>query len=268
MEPSPISVQKKIITKGSIIMSDLSLLMTFSLVLLSMYLSYRNRLGLEKDLIIGSIRAVVQLTCIGFVLTYIFEWNNNILTTLILLIMVYNAANVASKHGQGIENTMKISFFTLCIGLFVTLGSLLLFGSIKYAPNEVIPIGGMILGNSMIALGLIFKGLKENFNRQSDEVEIKLCLGARPRQAAAGILRETMKTAMLPTIDSMKTVGIVQLPGMMTGLILAGVSPAIAIKYQIMVAFMLVGAVSITALLASCWTYKKFFTRLEQLRRL
>ena len=118
----------------------------------------------------------------------------------------------------------------------------------------------------MIAAGLVFNSLREKFQHRRAEVEIKLCLGAKSKEASLTIIRETIKTAMQPTVDSMKTLGIVQLPGMMTGLILAGLPPADAIKYQIMVAFMLTGAVAVTAFLASYSAYKSFFNSMEQLR--
>lgn len=247
-------------------MSDISLAMTFSLILLSLYLSHKDKIGLEKELIVGSIRAVVQLTLIGFVLTYVFHWDHYGLTTLILLLMVYNAATVAAKRGVGIRHILMISLVALLAGLVGTLGSLILFGTITYKPSEVIPVSGMIVGNSMIAASLVFNSLKDKFQSRREEVEIKLSLGARPKEASLDIIRETIKIAMLPSVDSMKTLGIVQLPGMMTGLILAGLSPTSAIKYQIMVAFMLTGAVTITAFTASYWAYKSFFNELEQLR--
>ncbi|MBP2632011.1 MAG: hypothetical protein H6Q70_2639 [Firmicutes bacterium] len=248
-------------------MNDISLAMTFVLVILAMYLSYKDKIGLEKEIIIGSIRAVVQLTAIGFVLTYVFDLDNSIATTLILLAMVYNASTVSAKRGKGIEHVKKISFVALLAGLVTTLGILLLCGAVTYQPSQVIPISGMVVGNSMIAAGLVFNHLKENFERRREEVEIKLCLGASAKESCASIIRQTIKNSMQPSIDSMKTLGIVQLPGMMTGLILAGLPPAAAIKYQIMVAFMLVGAVAVTTFMASYWTYKSFFTELEQLRQ-
>ena len=104
--------------------------------------------------------------------------------------------------------------------------------------------------------------------KKKDEIETKLCLGASPYQAVKPIISDSIKTAMLPTVDSMKTLGIVQLPGMMTGLILAGIEPTNAIKYQVMVAFMLSGAVTITAFIASFWAYRVFFTDKAQLKNI
>lgn len=247
-------------------MNNLSLALTFSLVLLSLFISYREKIGLEKDIIIGSVRAVVQLAAIGLVLKFIFNVNNAWLTSAMLLVMVYNAAAVAAKRGAGIRRARTISFIAILTGLIITLGALVAFGAIAYRPYEVIPISGMVVGNAMVALGLLYRSLLASFKDRRDEVEVKLCLGAEPREAARGLIRHSIRTAMVPTIDSMKTLGIVQLPGMMTGLILAGTAPDVAIKYQIMVAFMLAGAVAIAAFVASYWAYQGFFTRLSQLR--
>lgn len=247
-------------------MNNASLLLTFSLVAVAMAISYREKIGLERDLLIGSLRAVAQLTAIGFVLTYIFSVDQVWLTTILLLAMVYNAALVAAKRGAGIARARWISFVAISVGLVVTLGGLLLFQTIAYRPSEVIPVSGMVVGNSMVAIGLLFRNLASNFQSRREEVEVKLCLGAPPQEAARNLIRESMRVAAQPTVDGMKTLGIVQLPGMMTGLILAGVEPQEAIKYQIMVAFMLAGAVSVTAFVASYWAYRSFFTPQAQLR--
>ncbi|HWR39748.1 MAG TPA: iron export ABC transporter permease subunit FetB [Patescibacteria group bacterium] len=179
--------------------------------------------------------------------------------------MVYNASTVAAKRGAGIVHVRLISFTAIFVGLLITLGGLLSFHAVTYQPSEVIPVSGMVVGNSMVALGLLYRNLLSSFTDRHDEVEVKLCLGAAPREAARNLIRNSIKTAMVPTIDSMKTLGIVQLPGMMTGLILAGTAPEVAIKYQIMVAFMLTGAVTISAFVASYWAYRSFFNSRAQL---
>lgn len=246
-------------------MDNLSLALTFSLVLVAIAISRKERLGLEKELLIGSFRAVVQLTTIGFVLTYVFDAASPWLTTLLLVLMVYNATAVAAKRGQGIAGVRMISYVAMAAGLAVTLSVLVAFGTVQYQPSQVIPISGMIVGNAMVALGIAFGRLKDGFRQRRDEVEAKLCLGAPPLEAARSLVQDSVRAAMLPTVDSMKTVGIVQLPGMMTGLILAGASPLLAIKYQIMVSFMLAGAVAIAAFIACFAAYRRFFTAFDQL---
>jgi len=249
-------------------MSNLSLLLTCSLILIPLALSYKEKLDLENDMLVGSVRAVIQLTLIGFILKFVFNLDNFIFTTLILLIMVYNASTVAAKRGSGIESALFISCTSIFSGLAITLGGLLAFGAITYQPSQVIPISGMVVGNSMVATSLLFKSILSLFQTKREEVEVKLCLGATAKEASRSLLRDSIKTAMLPTFDSMKTLGIVQLPGMMTGLILAGIAPESAIKYQIMVAFMLAGAVSISSFVASYLAYRNFFTPLAQLKDL
>lgn len=246
-------------------MNNLTLVLTFSLVAVALAISYKEKIGLEKDIIIGSIRAVIQLAAIGLVLKFVFNLDNALLTSIILIFMVYNAATVAAKRGSGINRVRIISFTAILIGLAITLGGLIAFQAVSYQPSEVIPVGGMVVGNSMVALGLLYRNLLGSFADRREEVEVKLCLGATPREAARNLIRKSIKTAMVPTIDSMKTLGIVQLPGMMTGLILAGTAPEVAIKYQIMVAFMLTGAVTISAFVASYWAYRGFFNEMAQL---
>ena len=246
-------------------MDNLSLALTFSLVLVAIAISYQERLRLEKDLLVGSVRAVLQLTAIGFILTYVFDVSNPWLTTLILLLMIYNATTVAAKRGAGIAKAKTISYLAMLAALTVTLGGLVAFHALQYQPSQVIPVSGMIVGNAMVALGIAFRQLKDGFRQRRDEVEAKLCLGATPKEAARSLVQDSIRAAMQPTVDSMKTVGLVQLPGMMTGLILAGSSPLLAIKYQIMVTFMLSGAVALASFLACFGAYRSFFNQAEQL---
>ncbi|WP_182187380.1 ABC transporter permease [Pectinatus frisingensis] len=246
-------------------MSNWALALTYILPTIAIIISYRERLGLERDIIIGSIRAVIQLSIIGLILKFIFSLDNVFITSLILLIMVYNATLVAAKRGEKIVHAKRISFVSILLSLIITLGALILVKAISYTPSEAIPISGMVVGNSMIALGVLYKNLADSFFDRRDEVEVKLCLGAKPREAARGLIRNSIKLAMAPTVDSMKTMGIVQLPGMMTGLILAGTAPEIAIKYQIMVMFMITGSVTIAGFSASYWAYRSFFNDKAQL---
>jgi putative ABC transport system permease protein len=125
----------------------------------------------------------------------------------------------------------------------------------------------MIIGNAMVALGLCYRQMTSNFQRRRDEVETKLALGADIGLSSREIIRDSIKTGMVPTIDSAKTLGIVSLPGMMTGLILAGVSPIEAVKYQIIVTFMLLSATSLSSVSACYLSYKSFFNARKQLVR-
>ncbi|MCD5414613.1 MAG: iron export ABC transporter permease subunit FetB [Clostridiales bacterium] len=256
------------IVRGADVVDITTLLMTSILIFIALGISKSQKLHLEKEIIIGIIRAIVQLSFIGIVLTYIFEIDSKVVTTVILLLMVYNASRVAAKKSMSVEGLSLIAFISALAGAFVTIAVLVIIGAIEYMPSQVIPVSGMVVGNAMVALGLTFKQLHENYSSNSCEIEIKLALGATERMASIRLIRDSIRTGMQPIVDSMQTLGIVQLPGMMTGLILAGQSPVLAIKYQIMVTFMLVSAVAITTTIGAFAAYRKHFTEEKQLKRI
>lgn len=244
-----------------------SLLMASSLVIVSILFSYAQKLKLEKEIIIGVLRAIIQLTVVGYVLNIIFGLKNPLFTTGLLLVMLFNAAYNSGKRGKNINGIVLTSFISIGTGTFVTLSVLVLAGAIKYSPNEIIPVSGMIISNAMVAIGLCYRQLTSDFKNKYMEVETKLSLGADILPSSIEIIKDSIKTGMQPTIDSMKTLGIVSLPGMMTGLILAGTPPLDAIKYQIMVTFMLLSCTSIASFLACYLSYSKFFNGSKQLIR-
>ena len=249
---------------GSNSISFTSLLIVSSLVIITLIFSYSQKLKLEKEIIISAIRAVIQLVAVGYVLEYIFGFKSPIFTTLLLLFMTFNAAYNAAKRGKAINHGIIISFLSIISGTIVTLTILILSRIIAYEPYQIIPISGMIISNSMVALGLCYKQISSDLKKR-EEIETKLSLGADILPSSIGIIRDSIKTGMLPTIDSAKTLGIVSLPGMMTGLILAGVSPVDAIKYQIMVTFMLLSTTSISSFIACYLSYRSFFNNRKQL---
>lgn len=246
-------------------MSTISLVIASTLVLIPIFISYKEKLGLEKEIVISMVRAIIQLIIVGYILDVIFGLKNPICTLILILIMIVNAAVNTKKRGKGIDNVFTISFVSILIGASVTISVLVISGVIKFNPNEVIPIAGMIISNSMIAIGLSYRNLNSSFKNKREEVEVKLSLGADVKEASKSILRDSVKVAIIPTIDSAKTLGIVSLPGMMTGLILAGVAPLMAIKFQIMVTFMLLSASSISTIIATYLCYKDFFNERKQL---
>lgn len=250
---------------SSSLMNSSSLLISSSLVLVALLFSYAQKLKLEKEIIISVMRAILQLVIVGYLLNYIFGLKNPIFTTLLLLFMTFNAAYNAAKRGKAIKNGLLISFISISLGTIITLSILVFSGAIRYEPYQIIPVSGMIISNAMVALGLCYRQLTSDFKNKREEIETKLSLGADILPSSIEIIRDSIKTGMLPTIDSAKTLGIVSLPGMMTGLILAGTSPVEAIKYQIMVTFMLLSTTSISSFVACYLSYKNFFNKRKQL---
>ncbi|MGY0155585.1 iron efflux ABC transporter permease subunit FetB [Edwardsiella tarda] len=246
--------------------TDQSLVMALALVAIALVISGREKLGLGKDILWSVSRAIVQLIVVGYVLKYIFHLDNALLTLLMVLFICVNAAWNAKKRSKNLSNAFAMSLIAIVTGTALTLTILIVSGSIVFTPMQVIPIAGMIAGNAMVAVGLCYNNLRQRFHDERQRVQEMLSLGASPKQASATIIRASIKAAMIPTVDSAKTVGLVSLPGMMSGLIFAGIDPVKAIRYQIMVTFMLLSTASLSTIIASYLAYAKFYTARDQLR--
>lgn len=242
-----------------------SLALALVLVLVAIIISYRQKLALEKEIIWSVCRAVVQLIIVGYILKYIFNVNHVVLTLLMVLFICFNAAWNAQKRSQYIAKAFVSSFIAITTGTALTLAVLVFSQSIAFVPMQVIPIAGMIAGNAMVAVGLCYNTMGQLFRSQQQPILEKLSLGATPKQASIPLIRSSIRASLIPTIDSAKTVGLVNLPGMMSGLIFAGVDPVKAIKYQIMVTFMLLSTASLSTIIASYLTYRKFYNARHQL---
>lgn len=245
--------------------NNTSLLLSFVLVLVAIGVSYKEKLGVTKDIFISVLRAIIQLTVIGYLLKYVFQTDRLFLTLAMTFFIILNASWNAYKRDPSQQKNFWHSFMAIALSTYLTLAVLLISGSLQFLPMQVIPITGMLASNSMVAIGLCYRNLNTQFRDQRQQVLEKLALGASVKLAAQSILRDSIKAAMIPSIDSAKTVGLVSLPGMMSGLILAGIDPVFAIKYQIMVTFMLLSATSLGAIMASYLSYQNYFNAQDQL---
>ena len=246
--------------------SNLSLLIAAAGMLLAMAISAKEKLGLSRDIVYSVARAIIQLTVVGYVLKAVFHVANLWLTLALAMVIILNASwNAYQRNGKRV-NGFRDSFLAIFVSTSFTIGLLVLSGSIKPIAQQLVPITGMVASNSMVAIGLAFRSMIRQYALQAQQVNERLALGATAFQASKQIIRASIKTAMQPTIDSAKTVGIVSLPGMMSGLIFAGVDPVYAIKYQIMVVFMLLSATSLGAVIAIYLSYRSYFTARLQLR--
>ena len=246
-------------------LSNESLLMATVLIAMAVVVSYQQKMRLELEILHSALRAVVQLVVVGYVLHFIFGADHPLFTGGVLLVMLISAAINGGKRGPGIKHASWIAGVSIGIGAVFTLTVLLSAKVLSFAPYQMIPVGGMVMSGSMVAVGLCFRQIITSFKRRQQEIQIKLALGATPMQSCKAILREALIFSLEPTIDSAKTLGIVALPGMMTGLILAGMSPMEAIKYQIIVIFMTFSTVSIAIAIAGYLSCRQFFNTKEQL---
>jgi len=224
----------------------------------------------EKEIIIASLRMTLQLVLAAYALVYIFDHPNALITVGIILLMeAFAVYTVIKRFRAKLSKSLK-----LVIGVSMSIGTiaclvyfLLVVVRISpwYDPQYFIPIAGMIIGNSMTGMSLGVNSLLEGMSTQRALVEEALILGATPQAASRSIINSTFDAAILPTINSMVGMGIVFLPGMMTGQILSGTSPTTAIAYQIAIMFGILGAVALTVIIMLQLGYRTFFNKEDQL---
>ena len=245
-------------------MSTFALVLTLIFVAIAIFLSVWQQIGLEKDIIIGTIRAAIQLIVVGYVLHTIFQLRSWTLILLMLTVMITVATLNARKKGSGLPQIGRRIAIAITSTEILTMGLLVGLKIIDSTPQYIIPISGMIIGNGMVVSGLFLNRLKSELETRREEIKVYLALGATSKQAISHVMRNTVKAAMLPTIDGMKTVGLVQLPGMMTGMIVAGANPIEAVRYQILIMYSFTSSAAITAILLGLLTHGLLFTKAHQ----
>ncbi|WP_068027544.1 ABC transporter permease [Nocardia mexicana] len=214
-------------------------------------IAYRQQLQLTRELLIAAARAAVQLIAVGAVLLILFRHTGLPGALGWVALMVIIAGQVAGRRGAGVPHAIRAATLGVAFGTVITLGALILLGVISTEARVVVPVGGMIVSGAMQATGIALRRVHEDGRTARAAVEARLCLGLPARQAFLPYRRSALRTALLPGIDATKVVGLISLPGAMTGLILAGVEPLTAIRYQIVVMYMLLAAAALAALAAA-----------------
>ena len=242
------------------------------LVFINAGLSVIFRLRVHRSLLIAAIRMVVQLSLVGVVLTTLFSVVSPLWTGLAALVMVLFAGNeAAQRQERGLSGWWSYGLGTGCMmvsSVVVTVFALLtaLRPNPWYDPRYAIPLLGMILGNCMTGIALGLDTLTTSLVSRRAGVEARLMLGATRQEAVAPVTRQALRSALMPTINSMSATGVVSLPGMMTGQILGGVPPAEAVKYQILVMFMIAGGTGLGAVTAVLGCVYRLTDRRHRLR--
>ncbi|MGM7723074.1 ABC transporter permease [Metabacillus sp. Hm71] len=238
------------------------------ILLLIVFVKWRG-LKREKQIIVSTARMTIQLILVGYILTYIIEQPNPFLITLIIFLMlwfaVYNTyKQVAIPISRNLKQIIAISMAAGSIVTLLYFNFVVIHFQPWYEPQYLIPIAGMIIGNSMTGITLGVKNLIEGIQREKHLIEGALMLGATPEAATKSVVNSAFDSAILPSINSLVGMGIVFLPGMMTGQILAGISPLIAIEYQIAVLLGITGSVALTVMIFTHFGYRTFFNERDQ----
>jgi putative ABC transport system permease protein len=237
------------------------------LVAVAMGVSRVRRADLEGDVLVATLRSFAQLLAVGFVLEYVFGAGRGWLTPVVLGVMIVTATLTSAARGRRVPGAHAIAAVSLAVATAATLGLLLALRIVPASPRSAIPLGSMILSNAMTTTSLVMTRLRDGLAAGRREVEARLSLGQTSAEAARPWHRAALRTGMLPIVDNTKVVGLVALPGAMTGMLLAGASPAAAIRLQLVVMYMILGGNAFAALVTGELTLRRLFTRDHQLVR-
>jgi len=240
-----------------------------ALVLLAGVVSLALRLGITGRLTVAALRTVVQLSLLGLVLEWVFALDEWLVVVAVLASMVVNAGIAAVRRTDrrfpGVWRTSLISVTVSGVLVTFVVAELVVGVHPWYLPRYLIPLMGMVLGNALTGMSLCLDRIMADLDRRRAEVEAWLSLGATAWEATRPIVAEAVRTGMIPILNSMTVAGIVSLPGMMTGQILAGAPPMEAVKYQIVVMFMIAAAASLGSLLSALLAFRHLVTGDHQL---
>lgn len=241
------------------------------LMVLAIALSVWQKLGLEGSLAIATGRSIVQLLVVGYLLEAVFAFRNPVFVWVAIGVILTIATVVARN-----QISKKIPYLIPIVGGALLLSTALTVGYVNwlvlrpdpwYEPQNLIPLAGILLGNTMNAAAIAGDRFVSTLNSSQVEIETHLSLGATPQQATTQYRRDAIKAGLLPTINTMLVVGVVTLPGVFTGQLLGGASPLVAAGYQILILFMGAIGTLITTILVIDGVNRQFFSKEGQFIR-
>lgn len=235
------------------------------LILMTGFISMLMSLGLGRTLLIATVRTYLQLIALGLALDWIFKgqaaWITLGVFLLMMLLTAYMALERIKKRPPGLYGPTLIT--VIVTGLIVTFSVTHLIIQVEpwYDPRYLLSIGGMILGNIMNSIALTVERLFDDLRKRVEEVHQALAFGGTPWEVSLPSLRTALLAGLMPTINTMSAVGLVHIPGVMTGQLLAGAPPIEAAKYQIVVMLMISAATALAAMGSAYLVYRRAFDK-------
>ncbi|MEM8905524.1 MAG: iron export ABC transporter permease subunit FetB [Actinomycetota bacterium] len=244
----------------------LGLAASLLLIAVTLGLSLWRRLGLERDIVEATVRALVQLLAVGYVLTVVIDPDQPlVLAAAWVTAMVLFAAWTVARRAPEIPGAFRLALPALATSTIVTLLTIFGLGIFPLEARTLVPLGGMMIGNAMKDTVVAGRRIIGELSDKRPEVEARLALGQTWRDASRPHVRAALRTAMISQIETTKAVGLVFLPGTMTGLVLAGVDPVDAVLVQAAIMFLILGAVVINVVVIGESLTRRLFTAEHQL---
>lgn len=234
------------------------------LLVVALGASVALRLGLTRGLAVAATRMVAQLSLVGLVLEWVFTSESALLIVVLAVGMALLAGHAAVRRTARRYRQIWADALVSVLGASFVVTGAAVVGILRvepwYDPQYLIPLHGMLLGNALTGISLSLDRFMEGAARERGEVDARLALGATRWEAAQPLVREAVRTGLVPITNSMAVMGVVSLPGMMTGQILAGAPPAEAVRYQILIVFMIAACVALASLGVVGLAYRRLFT--------
>lgn len=246
------------------------MLWAFLIPIIVIIISYKYKLDKQKDIFYASLKMTIQLLIIGYVLVFLLEKANPILASGYIFVMLFFGVQTFKKRVSN-NNFQVLKSAAIKALIFASLFTLIYFikmivsSKSFFDPQYIIPIYGMILGNSLTTISLAYNDLVKNLESDYLYIQTLNNLGVEPDVTLRKVLNNTFKVAITPVLTSLLAMGLVSLPGAMTGQILSGTSPLIAVKYQIAIMFAILGANTLVALIFIQLSKKKLINKYNQL---
>jgi putative ABC transport system permease protein len=251
---------------------DLSLwdlVAVYCLLLMSMGLSRLLNAGQCKEIFWSGLRMFLQLLTVGYLLHLVFSLESAVSVMLLLVVMFgFSIQTIGARVQNKMPNFYRVVGTAIlfgCGGMTFFFCTLVIGLEPWFDPRYLIPLAGMIVGNSMTGASLAAERLSAEFQERREEIEAALCLGSSVQVASQPAITSAFRAALIPSVNAMAAMGIVFLPGMMTGQILSGTEPLIAVKYQIAIMCVITGSVALTTFLILRLGYRSYFTPYQSL---
>jgi len=253
--------------KGAVELGIFQFSLIYLLLIIVLVIMKKSKVNQSKLLLVASVRMSVQLVLVGYILQYVFKNPNPIFTIIFLILMISFSIHRVLKGRQDLNNKFKIAIGCSLTfsGLFVLIFFVtVVVGKSIFNPQYTIPLAGMIIGNAMTGVNIAIKTFMDDIGKEKNKINTLLNLGVEPKDILKPFANNALETALIPTMNSMLGMGIIFLPGMMTGQMLSGTLPTTAIMYQIAIMIAICTSVCTTVFLSLNLGYKSLYNNKKQ----
>ncbi|NPB07497.1 MAG: iron export ABC transporter permease subunit FetB [Aquificae bacterium] len=239
-------------------MENFHYITAYLLILLSVALSRLEGLNLEREIILSSLRTLIQLVALGYLLHYLLRLSQLWEFFVVFSLMGLVASLIFVERARSFS-LLPAAFVAITASYGTPVVLLLLSGILRGLPHEVIPFGGLIIGNTLNSLSLFYDRLTAEIRNRKEEIEARVALGATLRQALSEPIRDSIRASLIPKINWLKSAGLVHIPGVAVGMLVAGASPFKAILFQVVILYTLLFSGLVGSILFTYTAYERIF---------